>query len=242
MKKFILLILTAIISFGYINESRAVDSYTYDDDGKLLSVNMGGGFVFTRDENGKINGASSCAGYTSCYFDRDSNGFTITSPGSMAAVSFDNNENLIISGTKMGRAVWTGKVYSYTYDGTKKVSRSTLSCSYNSNISQCQNNATDSYTYVYDDYGNIVTEKIGNTIIATHSYSENYLENQKCSATKSCTSCAGSKVLQEKACVSTCGASFKLNDGECDRVRYTPAEAAKWLKDDDNTITITFKK
>ena len=37
--------------------------------------------------------------------------------------------------------------------------------------------------------------------------------------------------------------NFKLNDGECDRLRWTPAEAAKVLKDDNtNEVTITFKK
>ena len=37
--------------------------------------------------------------------------------------------------------------------------------------------------------------------------------------------------------------NFKLNDGECDRLRYTPAEAAKVLTDDDkNEVTITFRK
>ena len=55
-------------------------------------------------------------------------------------------------------------------------------------------------------------------------------------------SCAGDgKVLQGKSCVAECGSSFRLNDGECDRIRYTPAEAAQYLKDTDNTIIMTFK-
>ena len=37
--------------------------------------------------------------------------------------------------------------------------------------------------------------------------------------------------------------NFKLNDGECDRLRWTPAEAAEVLTDDNNnSVTITFKK
>ena len=37
--------------------------------------------------------------------------------------------------------------------------------------------------------------------------------------------------------------NFKLNDGECDRLRWTPAEAAEVLRDDNtNEVTITFKK
>ena len=37
--------------------------------------------------------------------------------------------------------------------------------------------------------------------------------------------------------------NYKANDGYCDRLRYTPAEAAKVLTDDNNnSVTITFKK
>ena len=37
--------------------------------------------------------------------------------------------------------------------------------------------------------------------------------------------------------------SYKLNDGYCDRIRYTPAEAAEVLHDDNtNEVTITFRK
>ena len=37
--------------------------------------------------------------------------------------------------------------------------------------------------------------------------------------------------------------NYKANDGYCDRLRYTPAEAAEVLRDDNtNSVTITFKK
>jgi hypothetical protein len=43
-------------------------------------------------------------------------------------------------------------------------------------------------------------------------------------------------------CKSCNGSSFRINDGECDRIRYTPAEAAEVLHDDNtNEVTITFK-
>ncbi|MBR3501763.1 MAG: hypothetical protein IKO06_02530 [Alphaproteobacteria bacterium] len=54
-------------------------------------------------------------------------------------------------------------------------------------------------------------------------------------------SCPLGKFRQENECVSACGESFRLNDGECDRIRYTPAEAARYLKDTDNEIIMTFK-
>ena len=44
-------------------------------------------------------------------------------------------------------------------------------------------------------------------------------------------------------CTKCKNSNFKLNDGECDRLRWTPAEAAEVLKDDNtNSVTITFKK
>ena len=45
------------------------------------------------------------------------------------------------------------------------------------------------------------------------------------------------------SCAKCKNENFKLNDGECDRLRWTPAEAAKVLHDDNtNEVTITFKK
>ena len=42
---------------------------------------------------------------------------------------------------------------------------------------------------------------------------------------------------KRKCCADVC----KDMGGWCNRIRYTPAEAAPLLKDDDNTVTITFK-
>ena len=57
--------------------------------------------------------------------------------------------------------------------------------------------------------------------------------------------CKDKYLRKENECVASsqgCGANFRLNDGYCDRIRYTPAEAAKVLKDDNtNVVTITFK-
>ena len=41
------------------------------------------------------------------------------------------------------------------------------------------------------------------------------------------------------SCVNAC---YKINDGYCDRVCYTPAEAAEIAKDSGNVVTLTFKK
>ena len=60
-------------------------------------------------------------------------------------------------------------------------------------------------------------------------------------ANNTCTECNSGLIKQEGACVSGCGSSFKENDGECDRIHYTPAEAAQVLQDTDNEIIMTFK-
>ena len=52
----------------------------------------------------------------------------------------------------------------------------------------------------------------------------------------------GCSVCNSKFVCLSCGENFNLNDGECDRIRYTPAEAAEVLtNDNNNSVTITFK-
>lgn len=51
-----------------------------------------------------------------------------------------------------------------------------------------------------------------------------------------------SKIDGTLKCTKCKNENFRLNDGECDRLRYTPAEAAQWLRDDDNTVILTFRK
>ena len=53
----------------------------------------------------------------------------------------------------------------------------------------------------------------------------------------------GCAKMWSTGCIKCKNENFKLNDGECDRLRWTPAEAAKVLRDDNtNSVTITFKK
>ena len=53
----------------------------------------------------------------------------------------------------------------------------------------------------------------------------------------------GCTKMGASGCTKCKNENFKLNDGECDRLRWTPAEAAKVLTDDNNnSVTITFKK
>ena len=52
----------------------------------------------------------------------------------------------------------------------------------------------------------------------------------------------GCNTLTLSARCASCGENFRLNDGECDRIRYTPADAAKVLRDgNDNELIMTFK-
>ena len=80
-------------------------------------------------------------------------------------------------------------------------------------------------------------------------------------STGQCGSCGNDYVKSGLGCVSDCGAGYLGKDGRCidasngcgagyrqfenfcNRIRYTPAEAAKVLTDDNNnSVTITFKK
>ena len=52
------------------------------------------------------------------------------------------------------------------------------------------------------------------------------------------TTCVTRKINGKITCTNP---SYKENDGYCDRIRYTPAEAAQYLKDTNNEIIMTFK-
>ena len=58
--------------------------------------------------------------------------------------------------------------------------------------------------------------------------------------------CGDGYLGKDGVCISSangCGAGYKDMGGFCNRIRYTPAEAAKVLTDDNNnSVTITFKK
>ena len=96
-------------------------------------------------------------------------------------------------------------------------------------VEDCKQKMIDSCNaYVGDDYYGHVTRclnAVNNMSNKLLPYPENCLKV----GAMGCTKCKNS--------------NFKLNDGECDRLRYTPAEAAKVLTDDNNnSVTITFKK
>ena len=142
-------------------------------------------------------------------------------------------------------------IYEYQ-DGVKK-SRTHSSCGYIQISTPCTTASVQYYDYDYDDDGNIIAEYLVNNEgdkhsptdepVAIHTYSEAYLAKQaaaNCGATKSCTSCSGGKILQDGVCVSSCGANYKLDDGICYRIRYTPAEAAE-VAGETNTIFLYYK-
>ena len=58
-----------------------------------------------------------------------------------------------------------------------------------------------------------------------------------------CTECKNNTFEQDGSCVSSCDSGYKDMGGFCNRVRYTPAEAAAAANDDNtNVVTITFRK
>ena len=55
-----------------------------------------------------------------------------------------------------------------------------------------------------------------------------------------CLECNSGLFRQGESCVSSCGANYKLSDGICYRIRYTPAEAAE-VVGETNTIFLYYK-
>ena len=58
--------------------------------------------------------------------------------------------------------------------------------------------------------------------------------------------CGSGYLGKEGRCIDAslgCGAGYRQFENFCNRIRYTPAEAAEVLRDDNtNEVTITFKK
>ena len=72
---------------------------------------------------------------------------------------------------------------------------------------------------------------------------ENTVANCNTEINGKCTECKNDSLEQNGYCVSSCGAGYKQMEKWCNRVRYTPAEAAAAAVDgNNNTVTITFKK
>ncbi|MBR3502525.1 MAG: hypothetical protein IKO06_06430 [Alphaproteobacteria bacterium] len=243
-----ILTLAAVLSLGIIGKARAELSYVYNDN-KLSEIS---GFYNAKiklyyDSDGNIERVTSsiaqCGGGWIEGEDnalvRNTDGtFSITSPAYNDYQAILDNKGKLMQDIEGSGAHYTEYTYNYNEATGEKISRTKVSCDYGN----CSSGTTMNYTYDRDDDGNITKEYLNGQVVATRNYSEAYLAAHNCSASKSCTSCAGGKFLQGGECVSSCGASFRLNDGECDRIRYTPAEAAEVLRDgSDNQIIMTFK-
>lgn len=97
--------------------------------------------------------------------------------------------------------------------------------------------------------------KAGSCISPAECNGHNYIDGYNCKempsgcATMSggkCSSCEGGYLEKNGDCVDSstgCGAGYKDMGGFCNRVQYTPAEAAEFLTNDNkNTIMLIFKK
>ena len=121
----------------------------------------------------------------------------------------------------------------------------------------------DNYDYFYDEYGNRLTEKYCNvsggfnedgscktySSVIPNEYPDEYYACSDRKGTK-CNSCIGGYYLKNNACVNSekgCGAGYAEYNNKCweelpfSKKQWTPAEAAQWLKDTDNTVIMTFK-
>lgn len=122
---------------------------------------------------------------------------------------------------------------------------------------------TDEDGYIIDENENRVNDKNGEPIklvIANGAFTSSQIPNCKSGKQIDCGGCKNQYVMRGLGCVNNCGEDylgkegkcidstlgcgdrFKNMGGWCNRVRYTPAEAAKAAKDDGNVVTITFRK
>ena len=109
-----------------------------------------------------------------------------------------------------------------------------------------------------DENGNPLNVNIGDNAFSGANSAVINCSNENRTA---CGSCGNGYVMSGTGCVSDCGAGYLGKDGRCidsalgcgngyrqfenfcNRIQYTPAEAAKVLTDDNNnSVTITFKK
>ena len=96
--------------------------------------------------------------------------------------------------------------------------------------------------YEYDDDGKLLSrtnEICNNNVCSSVSYDANgdLLSVNGNEVTENCASADSNGVCTK------CKDGFDDIDGYCNKIRWTPAEAAKVLRDDNtNEVTITFKK
>ena len=115
---------------------------------------------------------------------------------------------------------------SIAFQGVKLANNAKIYCG----VENCKQKMIDSCNaYRNDDHGDITRCLNAVNKIASSGKLLAYPDGCAKMGASGCTKCKNS--------------NFKLNDGECDRLRWTPAEAAKVLTDDNtNSVTITFKK
>ena len=255
--KMTFLTIATFLSLGIINESWAIDSYTYDDYGRISEISFNSDphskikiIYDTKDNLEKIVPYEPLSqqeyGFTDENIATSGDNETYIIDRSLGYFVFDNKGKILQKKESNG-PIETTYIYNYDQETGQKISRTTNIC--NLETESCESASTEVFSYQYDEFNNVIAEKIGDEVINTYSYSDAYLAKQSTSGSSQNTgaqptaaSCANDgKVLKGNACVSSCGSSFRLNDGECDRIRYTPAEAAQYLKDTDNEIIMTFK-
>ena len=259
MKKFILLMSMAILSFGIITESWAE------------SWNCG-----ATNKNGEYSNSVICT------YDEETKTLTIEGDGEMGNYGY-------ISSTRLPNTPWADKEIIYAKFGSGVTSIGERAFENNTellSVSGLDNIKTVGYAAFFGakslksiDLPNV--EKIGGVAfceainleyagipnnvsfgkdetISREVFGSTKIPN--CNKTRECGIC-NDYVMSGTGCVSDCGAGYLGKDGRCidsalgcgvgyrqfenwcNRIRYTPAEAAKVLKDDNNnSVTITFKK
>ncbi len=260
MNKIVLLTSAAVMCFTTISKSIA-ETWDCGDQGNNVQCTLDEDGTFT------VSGSGKMADYEYDTYDGVGNGPSSGAPWGGSRAAMNRIKSIIVKDgvTKIGKGSFTGAaaLVSVSMSGVEVVGEQAfrdaylLKEAYMPKVEIIETGGFDwnkSLENVYAPsvriidslaFENAVSLKyieMGNNVsIGSSAFHNTKIQN--CGNGGTCINCGDKYALLGKGCVNKCPDNFKINDGYCDRIRYTPAEAAQVLRDDNtNEVTITFKK
>jgi hypothetical protein len=166
------------------------------------------------------------------YYQWDEDDYCSECPDNAISCHYDEDYGEVVSECEEG--------YVSDYWGDCQECYNTTSCSYDREKDEWDMECSAGYYQTCtDDYSCCDNE-------CPEGASSCYLEDMDDDDTMVIDSCNNGYLEKDGSCISAtagCGAGYRQFENFCNRIQYTPAEAAKVLKDDNtNEVTITFKK
>ena len=217
--------------FPHATVSFVGDKVVIDD---LFGSGSGSSYKSTYDKNGNLlekaqKTSANTYGATTYYtYDEFGNQISSLTKNGLGNPTSSTNYayNYDAAGHKIGNYNQETLTYVYNQDGTYSVKKS-------DEQGTCSSGSCFNGTYAYS----LLSYAANGDLLSIGSECNSSYGN--CTTVEVPSNCRAA--TNAGACTKCNGESFRLNDGECDRIRYTPAEAAEVLKDTDNEIIMTFK-